>query len=169
MVLSAIYTRNSEAIYYFSSILGFIGLCIMVYISTWPNAKIIGKKSLYKGDSKSIELQELNAEKRSEETVVIPHIEEEPVNVPQTEEEPVNVPQTEENVVDVPQTEKEPTNVPQTKEEPANVPQIKENVVDVPQIEEKTPQLANSLKGQPTTTISVSVEVPNTENQGLSQ
>ena len=131
----------------------------MVYISTWPNAKIIGKKSLYKGDSKSIELQELNAEKRSEETVVIPHIEEEPVNVPQTEE----------NVVDVPQTEKEPTSVPQTKEEPANVPQIKENVVDVPQIEEKTPQLANSLKGQPTTTISVSVEVPNTENQGLSQ
>ena len=133
--MSAIYTRNSEAIYYFSSILGFTGMCIMVYISTWPNAKIIGKKSLYKGDSKSIELQELNAEKRSEETVVIPHIEENGVNVPQIEEEPVNVPQT------------------------------KENVVNVPQTEEKTLQVANSQEIPPTITISVSVEAPNIEKQ----
>lgn len=117
--------RSSEAIYYFSSILSFIGMCIMVYVSTWPNAKIIGKKSLYKGDSKSIELQELNTEKKSEVAVVVP--------------------QTEENTAAAPQTVKEPANVPQT--------------------EENTPQLASSQEGQPTTTISVSVEVHNTENQ----
>ena len=165
MVLSAIYTRNSEAIYYFSSILGFIGLCIMVYVSTWPNAKIIGKKSLYKGDSKSIELQELNTEKRSEETVVIPHIEENGVNVPQIEEEPVDVPQTKEEPVNVPQTKENVVDVPQTKENVVDVPQTEKEPANVPQTEEKTLQVANSHEVPPTTTISVSVEAPNTEKQ----
>ena len=165
MVLSAIYTRNSEAIYYFSSILGFIGLCIMVYVSTWPNAKIIGKKSLYKGDSKSIELQELNTEKRSEETVVVPHIEENRVNVPQIEEEPVDVPQTKEEPVNVPQTKENVVDVPRTKENVVDVPQTEKEPANVPQTEEKTLQVANSHEVPPTTTISVSVEAPNTEKQ----
>ena len=147
----------------------------MVYVSTWPNAKIIGKKSLYKGDSKSIELQELNTEKKSEVAIVVPQTEENTAAAPQTVKEPANVPQTEENTANVPQTVKEPAavpqteentaNVPQTEENTANVPQTEENTANVPQTEENTPQLASSQEGQPTTTISVSVEVHNTENQ----
>ena len=66
-MLSAIYPYNKEAIYYFSSIIAFIGLCIMGYVSTWPNANIIGKQSIYKDESKSIELPELKVEKVVEE------------------------------------------------------------------------------------------------------
>ena len=78
MVLSAIYPYNKEAIYYFSSIIAFIGLCIMAYISTWPNASIIGKKSTYDIDSKSVELPELKVEKSIEEKgAVVPDATEE--------------------------------------------------------------------------------------------
>lgn len=42
----------------------------MGYMSTWPNAKIIGKKSIYKDDSKSMELPELKVEDAIEEGVV---------------------------------------------------------------------------------------------------
>ena len=73
LTLSAIYSHNKEAIYYFSSIWGLLGLCIMGYVSTWPNAKIIGKQSLYNDSSKSIELPELNSEKKTEEDVTLPN------------------------------------------------------------------------------------------------
>lgn len=44
LVLSAIYTMNHDAIYYFSMIFSCISFCIMLYISTWPNAKTLGKQ-----------------------------------------------------------------------------------------------------------------------------
>ena len=71
-MLSAIYPYNKEAIYYFSSIFGLIGVCIMGYVSTWPNAKVIGKKSTYEDETKSIELPELKVEKSVEEGAVMP-------------------------------------------------------------------------------------------------
>ena len=71
-MLSAIYPYNKEAIYYFSSIFGLIGVCIMGYVSTWPNAKVIGKKSIYKDETKSVELPELKIEKSVEEGAVVP-------------------------------------------------------------------------------------------------
>ena len=73
-MLSAIYPYNKEAIYYFSSIFGLIGVCIMGYVSTWPNAKVIGKKSIYKDETKSVELPELKVEKSVEEGAVVPQI-----------------------------------------------------------------------------------------------
>ena len=45
-------------------------MSMMGYMSTWPNAKIIGKKSIYKDDSKSMELPELKVEDAIEEGVV---------------------------------------------------------------------------------------------------
>ena len=44
----------------------------MGYVSTWPNANIIGKQSIYKDESKSIELPELKVEKVVEEGAVVP-------------------------------------------------------------------------------------------------
>ena len=41
----------------------------MGYVSTWPNAKIIGKQSIYEDSSNSIELPELRVEKSVEERV----------------------------------------------------------------------------------------------------
>lgn len=42
----------------------------MGYVSTWPNAKVIGKKSLYTGEAKSVELSALNTEKKSDGPVI---------------------------------------------------------------------------------------------------
>ena len=44
----------------------------MGYVSNWPNANIIGKQSIYKDESKSIELPELKVEKVVEEGAVVP-------------------------------------------------------------------------------------------------
>ena len=44
----------------------------MGYVSTWPNAKVIGKKSTYEDETKSIELPELKVEKSVEEGAVMP-------------------------------------------------------------------------------------------------
>ena len=44
----------------------------MGYVSTWPNAKVIGKKSIYKDETKSVELPELKVEKSVEEGAVVP-------------------------------------------------------------------------------------------------
>ena len=44
----------------------------MGYVSTWPNAKVIGKKSTYEDETKSIELPELKVEKVVEEGAVVP-------------------------------------------------------------------------------------------------
>ena len=61
----------------------------MGYVSTWPNAKIIGKQSLYNDSSKSIELPELNSEKKTEEGVTLPNETEEDVTLPnETEKTP---------------------------------------------------------------------------------
>ena len=149
MVLSAIYTRDSESIYYFSSVFGFIGFCIMLYVSTWTNAKIIGKKSLYNGDSKAIELSELNGEKTSEETVVIPQIAEITLTIPETERNSVNAPQTVGNTVDVPQTKENSVHVPQTEESTVSVPQTEGNSVNTPQTEEKITQVQSQEKDNP--------------------
>ena len=46
-------------------------MCIMAYVSTWPNAKIIGKHSTYKDESKSIELPEMKVEKSVEEGAAV--------------------------------------------------------------------------------------------------
>ena len=46
----------------------------MGYVSTWPNAKVIGKKSIYNNETKSIELPELKVEKSVEEGAVAPQI-----------------------------------------------------------------------------------------------
>ena len=71
LVLSAIYPYNKEAIYYFSSIFGLIGMFIMGYMATWPNANIIGKKSIYNDEVKTVELHEMKVGKSVEgETVV---------------------------------------------------------------------------------------------------
>ena len=43
----------------------------MGYVSTWPNAKVIGKKSIYNNETKSIELPELKVEKVVEEGAVV--------------------------------------------------------------------------------------------------
>ena len=71
LVLPAIYPYNKEAIYYFSSIFGLIGMFIMGYMATWPNANIIGKKSIYNDEVKTVELHEMKVRKSVEgETVV---------------------------------------------------------------------------------------------------
>lgn len=44
----------------------------MGYVSTWPNAKVIGKKSIYEDETKSIELPELKVEKSVEEGAAVP-------------------------------------------------------------------------------------------------
>ena len=44
----------------------------MAYVSTWPNANIIGKQSIYKDESKSIELPELKVDKVVEAGGVVP-------------------------------------------------------------------------------------------------
>ena len=49
----------------------------MGYVSTWPNAKIIGKKSIYESESKSIELPELKVEKSVEDGANVPNVTEE--------------------------------------------------------------------------------------------
>ena len=49
----------------------------MGYVSTWPNAKIIGKKSIYESESKSIELPELKVEKSVEGGANVPKVTEE--------------------------------------------------------------------------------------------
>ena len=59
----------------------------MLYVSTWPNAKIIGKKSIYKDESKSIELPEMKVEKSVEEGVVAPKTTEEAPKVVASSEE----------------------------------------------------------------------------------
>ena len=71
LVLSAIYPYNKEAIYYFSSIFGIIGMFIMGYMATWPNANIIGKKSVYNDDLKSVELHDLKVEKTTGEGAIV--------------------------------------------------------------------------------------------------
>ena len=44
-MLSSIYTWNIDATYYFSSIFAVIGTIVMGYLSTWKNAKTLGKPS----------------------------------------------------------------------------------------------------------------------------
>ena len=48
LILTTIYDWNINATYYFSSITGFVGFLIMMYILTWKNAKVIGKVSEFK-------------------------------------------------------------------------------------------------------------------------
>ena len=64
----------------------------MGYVSTWPNAKIIGKQSLYNDSSKSIELSELNSEKKTEEGVTLPNETEEDATLPNETEEDATLP-----------------------------------------------------------------------------
>ena len=45
LVLSSIYTWNMDATFYCSSILAVIGFIVMCYLSTWKNAKTLGKAS----------------------------------------------------------------------------------------------------------------------------
>ena len=44
LVLSVIYSMNRDAIYYFSMIFSVIGALLMIYVSTWPNGKMLGKQ-----------------------------------------------------------------------------------------------------------------------------
>ena len=80
LILAAIYSRNKEAIYYVSSGIAFVGSCIMGYVSTWPNAKTIGRNSSCisestKGKDMQVELKVENVERstgsQSSETVNI--------------------------------------------------------------------------------------------------
>lgn len=44
LVLSAIYSINHDAIYYFSMIFSVTAALLMIYVSTWPNGKMLGKQ-----------------------------------------------------------------------------------------------------------------------------
>ena len=75
MILTTIYDWNKNATYYFSSITGFVGFLIMMYILTWKNAKVIGKVSEFKEES-DVEMKPVDAAndeveitKKNEETV----------------------------------------------------------------------------------------------------
>ena len=57
MVLTFIYGYHKDSTYYFSAFIAMIAAIIMGYISTWNNAKILGKISLYEDEAKSIEMQ----------------------------------------------------------------------------------------------------------------
>lgn len=45
LILSTVYAWNIDATYYFSSIFAVIGTIVMGYLSTWKNAKSLGKPS----------------------------------------------------------------------------------------------------------------------------
>ena len=72
LILSSIYEYNIEAIYYFSSAFPAIACIIMIYISTWKNARELGKSSqsnTEKDMKNDIELKtiEVNKEKKVED------------------------------------------------------------------------------------------------------
>lgn len=52
LVLSAIYSMSHDAIYYFSMIFSVIAALLMLYVSTWPNGKMLGKQ----GNTEKMEL-----------------------------------------------------------------------------------------------------------------
>lgn len=44
MILSSIYMWNMDATYYLSAIFSVVAMIIMTYVSTWKNAKMLGKE-----------------------------------------------------------------------------------------------------------------------------
>lgn len=71
LILSAVYEYNMEAVYYFSSVFPIIAGCIMGYVSTWKNARELGKASLEKKEEvkkEDVELQSVEVDKEKEDT-----------------------------------------------------------------------------------------------------
>ena len=73
LILSSIYEYNIEAVYYFSSAFPAIACIIMIYISTWKNARELGKSSQSntEKDMKNVNTElktvEVNKEKKVED------------------------------------------------------------------------------------------------------
>ena len=64
IVLSAIYSKNRDAMYYFSMVFSFIAFIVMAYISTWPNAKTLGLQKQEEEKKKpDIEMAEMETKK----------------------------------------------------------------------------------------------------------
>ena len=73
LILSSIYEYNIEAVYYFSSAFPAIACIIMIYISTWKNARELGKSSQVNDQKEAKQEVELKSvavtdEKKSEGT-----------------------------------------------------------------------------------------------------
>ena len=63
IVLSAIYSKNRDAMYYFSMVFSFIAFIVMAYISTWPNAKTLGLQKQEEKKKPGIEMAEMETKK----------------------------------------------------------------------------------------------------------
>ena len=70
LILSSIYEYNIEAVYYFSSAFPAIACIIMIYISTWKNARELGKSTQVNTEKESKSNIELKTVDVSEEKKV---------------------------------------------------------------------------------------------------
>ena len=62
MILSVIYQWNHEATYYLSSISGVVCFIIMAYMSTWKNAKQLGKTSMVENEQEMVDVEKCEKE-----------------------------------------------------------------------------------------------------------
>ena len=58
LILSAIYIKNRDAIYYFSSIFAAIGFVVMACLACRKDYKVIGKVSMFAEEKKDVEMVE---------------------------------------------------------------------------------------------------------------
>ena len=58
LILSAIYMKNRDAIYYFSSIFAVIGLIVMSFLACRKDCKTLGKVSMFAEEKKDVEMVE---------------------------------------------------------------------------------------------------------------
>ena len=66
LILSAIYMKNHDAIYYFSSGFAFVGLIVMIILACRKDCKTLGKVPMYSEESreekKPVEMEEKKPE-----------------------------------------------------------------------------------------------------------
>ena len=58
IILSSIYPLKREAIFYVAMGFTVLNICIMIYVSTWPNSKYLGKRG-FKQNETGIEMKEV--------------------------------------------------------------------------------------------------------------
>ena len=72
LILSAIYMKNHDAIYYFSSGFAFVGLIVMIILACRKDCKTLGKVPMYSEESseekKPVEMEEKKPEVKDNES-----------------------------------------------------------------------------------------------------